>query len=83
MRQKLVKLKKKLLMIVMINILLLQNLISLQQIFGSSLAQANLITKAGFGNNLISLNKAISLDKTNYLLVQNELKNLQTFDSIV
>ena len=82
MRQKLVKLKRKLLMIVMINILLLQNLISLQQIFGSRLAQANLITKAGFGNNLISLNKAINSDKTNYLLVQNEFKKLQTFDSI-
>ena len=70
MTQKLVKLKRKLLIIVLINILLLQSSISLQEKF---LPQANLVIKADFNNTLINLNKNITSNKTKYLLVENEL----------
>ena len=66
----------------MINILLLQNLISLQQKFLLLIAQANLITKTDFDYKLISLNKNINSNKTKHLLIENELKKLQIFDSI-
>ena len=46
------------------------------------LKQANLITKTDFHDKLKSLNKKIISNKTKYLLVENELKKLQTFDSI-
>ena len=46
------------------------------------LAQANLVTKAAFDNKLINLNKEINSNKTKHLLVENEFKKLQTFDSI-
>ena len=45
------------------------------------LAQANSVTKTDFNAKLISLNKKIDSNKTNYLLVENEIKKLQTFDS--
>ena len=35
-----------------------------------------------FDNKLISLNKKINSNKTEHLLVENELKKLQTFDSV-
>ena len=69
MIQKLVKLKRKILIIVLINILLLQSSISLQDKF---LLQANLVIKADFNNKLISFNKNITSNKTKYLLVENE-----------
>ena len=63
---------------IMINILLLQNLIIQQQ----KLAQANLVAKTDFDDKLRSLNQKINPNKTKHLLVENELKKLQTFDSI-
>ena len=50
-------------------------------IFAARLAQANLVTKTDFDTKLISLNKRINANKTKHLLVENELKKLQTFDS--
>ena len=45
------------------------------------LTQVNLITKTGFDARLSSLNRKVSGDKSKYLLVENELKKLKTFDS--
>ena len=50
-------------------------------VFNPRLAQANLITKTDFDSKLSSLNRKITANKTKYLLVQNELKKLKTFDS--
>ena len=80
--QKLVALKRKSLIIIMTNTLIFQNLISLHaEIFAARLARAVLITKTDFVTKLISLNKNSNSNKTEHLLVENELKNLQTFDS--
>ena len=45
------------------------------------LAKANLITKTDFDAKLLSLTRKITQNKTKHLLVENELKNLKTFDS--
>ena len=50
--------------------------------FAARLAQANLVTKTDFDNKLSSLNRKITSNKTKHLLVENELKKLETFDSI-
>ena len=49
-------------------------------VFNARLAQANLITKTDFDAKLSSLNRKITKNKTDHLLVQNELKKLKTFD---
>ena len=49
--------------------------------FNARLAQANLITKTNFEAKLSNLNRKITTNKTKYLLVENELNNLKTFDS--
>ena len=46
------------------------------------LAQGILVTKTDFDNKLSSLNKRITSNKTIHLIVENELKKLETFDSI-
>ena len=45
------------------------------------LAQASLVIKTKFDDKLSNLNRKITKIKTHHLLVQNELKKLQTFDS--
>ena len=66
----------------MINTLLLQSLILwLQVFFNARVAQANLITKTDFDAKLSSLNRKITENKTENLLVKNELNKLKTFDS--
>ena len=50
-------------------------------VFNGWLAQANLVSKADFDDKLSNLNKKVTKNKTNHLLVQNELKKLKTFDS--
>ena len=42
--------------------------------FNAKLAQANLIAKTDFDTKLSSLNRKITKNKTDHLLVQNELK---------
>ena len=49
--------------------------------FAARLTQANLLTKTDFDNKLISLDRKIHSNKTKHVLVENELKKLQTFDS--
>ena len=49
-------------------------------VFNGRLAQANLITKTNFDAKLLSLNRKITENKTENLLVKNQLK-LKTFDS--
>ena len=49
--------------------------------FNARLARANLITKTDFDAKLSSLNRKITPNKLKYLLVENELKKLKTFDS--
>ena len=55
---------------------------SAARIFTARLAQANPITKTGFDDKLKTLNRKINSNKTKNLLVENELKKLQTIDSI-
>ena len=52
------------------------------QNFAARLKQANLLTKTYFDDKLKSLNQKINSNKTKNLLVEDELKKLQTFDSI-
>ena len=52
----------------------------LASVFNATLAQANLITKTDFDAKVSSLNRKITANKTNNLHVENELKNLKTFD---
>ena len=80
MTQKLVSLKRNLLIITMTNIFLLQSLIA-ANIFNARLAQANLITKTDFDNKLSGLTRKVTANKSKNLLVENELKKLKTFDS--
>ena len=58
--------------VTMANILLLQNLISLADVFDARLGQASLVTKTHFGTKLINLNEKINSNKTKHLLVENE-----------
>ena len=51
------------------------------QCFNARLAQANLITKTDFDAKLSSLNRKITSNKSKHFLVENELKQLKTFDS--
>ena len=51
------------------------------EVFDARLARANLMTKTEFDTKLISTNKEINWNKTKHLLVKNEFKKLQTFDS--
>ena len=50
--------------------------------FAARLAQANLVTKRDFDGKLIKLDKKITLNKTKHLIVENQLKKLEIFDSI-
>ena len=50
-------------------------------VFNARLAQATLITKTNFDGKLWSLNRKITANKPEGLLVEIELKNLKTFDS--
>ena len=70
---------------IMINILLPHKNITTPEfnnlsarVFTLRLAQANLITKIDFDDKI----KSLKQNKTKHLLVENELKKLQTFDSI-
>ena len=82
------KLKRKLLIMIMINILLLQNLINYQQnIFAARLAQPNLTSKndiaglvkqTNFEKKLKNVNKKVTSTKPKNLLVKNEFKKNTT-----
>ena len=50
-------------------------------VFNAKIAQANLITKTDFDAKLSGFNRKITKNKTDHLLVQNELNQLKTFDS--
>ena len=50
--------------------------------FATRLAQANLVTKANFDGKLKNLTKNINSNKTKHLIVENDFKKLETFDSI-
>ena len=82
MIQRLLKLKRKLLITIMINIFLLQNLIIYQKNFAARLAQVNLVTKIDFDTNLIRLSKKSNSDKAKHVIFENELKKLQASTSI-
>ena len=51
------------------------------EIFDLKLKQANLVTKTDIDTEVRSLNKTINSNKVKHLLVENELKKLQTFDA--
>ena len=50
--------------------------------FDARLAKANLVTKTDFDTKLKSFDQKINPNKTKRLLVESELKKLQTFESI-
>ena len=50
--------------------------------FAARLAQANLITKTFLDAKLSSFNRKIVSNKAKHLLIQNQLKKLETLDSI-
>ena len=50
--------------------------------FASRLKQANLVAKTDSDDKLKSLNQKNNSNKTKYLLAENELQKLQTFDSV-
>ena len=50
-------------------------------VFNARSAQANLITKTDFDAKLSSFKRKITANKTKFLLVENELNKLKTFDS--
>ena len=50
-------------------------------VFNARIAQANLITKTELDSKLSNLNRKIIKNKTDHLLVQNELNRLKTFNS--
>ena len=49
-------------------------------IFNARLAQEDLVTKTDFDDKLSNPNQKITKNKTDHVLVQNELKKLKTFD---
>ena len=49
-------------------------------VFNTRLAQVNLITKTDFDTKLPSLNRKITKNKTDHLIVKNELDKLKTLD---
>ena len=49
--------------------------------FNARIAQVNLITKTDFDAKLSSLNRKITKNKLDHLLVKNELNKLKKFDS--
>ena len=51
------------------------------RVFNARLAQTDLVTKTDFDTKLQSLSKRITSNKTKHLLVENEFKKLQKFDS--
>ena len=66
----------------MINILQLQKFNTLAaDVFNARLAQANMIKKTDFDAKLSNLNRKITANKSENLLVENELKKLKTFNS--
>ena len=70
--QKLLKLKRNLLIIIMTITLLLKSFNTLAAyIFNARLAQANLVRKTDFDANLSSLNRNITSNRTKYLLKMN------------
>ena len=50
------------------------------EVFNASLAKANLVAKTDFDNTISSLDSKISKNKSKDKSVENELKNLKTFD---
>ena len=50
-------------------------------VFNARLAQASLVTKTNFDNNVSNLNNKIAINKTKNESIENELKKLKTFDS--
>ena len=49
--------------------------------FIARIAQANLIIKTDFDAKLSSLNRKFTQNKSDHLLIENELNKLKTFDS--
>ena len=51
------------------------------RVFNARLVQASLITRTDFDTRLQSHNKRITSNKTNHLLIENEIKKLEKFDA--
>ena len=55
----------------------------LTEVFDEILKQGNLVTKTDLDDKLKTQIKTNDLNKTKHLLVENEFKKLQTYDSII
>ena len=51
-------------------------------VFNSRLARANVVTKTDFDVKLSSLDRKLTSNKSKHLLIENELKELKTFNWI-
>ena len=51
-------------------------------VFNARLARANVVTKTDFDVKLSSLDRKLTSNKSKHLLVENELKELKTFNWI-
>ena len=73
--------KLRLKFLIILNILLLKNLISLKaENFAARLKQADLVNKTDFDNKLRSFTRRITSNKTKHLEVQKKLNSLITTD---
>ena len=54
---------------------------TLAAVFNARLAQANLVAKTNFDNTVSGLNKKIAANKTKNKSIENDLKQIKTFDS--
>ena len=50
-------------------------------VFNARLSKPNLLTQTDFDDKLSSLNRKITSNETEHVLVENEFKKLKTFDS--
>ena len=75
------KWKRKILIIIRINILQLQNLTT--ENFAAELAQANLITKTDFNNKIMSLKRKVNWNKTYHVLFKNDFKNYEHLIQVI
>ena len=75
------KWKRKILIIIRINILQLQNLTT--ENFAAELAQANLITKTDFNNKIMSFKRKVNWNKTYHVLFKNDFKNYKHLIQVI
>ena len=83
MTQRSMKLKRKLLIITSDKYITTPEFNKLiRENFDARLAQADLVTKTDFDNKMSNLNRLTVLNERKNLVIENELKKLEAFDSV-